>query len=126
MAVLLTVGAALVLVFVVISAYFCLTRRPGPPPPNSRRKNSNNNKPDQTHVPLHDASIDADVVAITDLSRGSKVVSSPSDLDLDDEDKEARVGLVSSLTASTSCGDEMHRNPDLIPIQARGNCKNII
>ena len=40
LAVLLTVGAALLLVFVVISAYFCLTRRAAPSPRNRKANGS--------------------------------------------------------------------------------------
>ena len=47
---LMTVGAALILVFIIISAYFCVRRSPS----SSRRKRANDNRISytETHIPL--------------------------------------------------------------------------
>lgn len=87
--VLMTVGAALILVFIIIIAYFCVRRSP----PNSRRKRANDNRISytETHIPLQKG--------IDDCIDGN------------------------NGTALTPMLSEHERNPDIIPINGRGEKK---
>ena len=90
LAVLMTVGAALILVFVLIAAYFCVRRGPGNHG-NSRRKPSDNRiSYTETHIPLQKGIDDC----IDDHNSGG--------------------------TALTPMLPDHERNPDIIPIARRG------
>ena len=91
LAVLMTVGAALILVFVLIAAYFCVRR--GPSNGGSRRKrgaNDNRISYTETHIPLQKGIDDC----IDDHNSGG--------------------------TALTPMLPDHERNPDIIPISRRG------
>ena len=90
LAVLMTVGAALILVFVLIAAYFCVRR--GPSNGGSRRKRANDNRISytETHIPLQKGIDDC----IDDHNSGG--------------------------TALTPMLPDHERNPDIIPISRRG------
>ena len=93
LAVLMTVGAALILVFVLIAAYFCVRR--GPSNGGSRRKrgaNDNRISYTETHIPLQKGIDDC----IDDHNSGG--------------------------TALTPMLPDHERNPDIIPISRRGTC----
>ena len=86
----MTVGAALILVFVLIAAYFCVRR--GPSNGGSRRKRANDNRISytETHIPLQKGIDDC----IDDHNSGG--------------------------TALTPMLPDHERNPDIIPISRRG------
>jgi len=92
---LLTVGAALLLVFVIISLYFCVARKPRGAPPSGGRR-SKPTTPRGTHVPLQ-TGVDDCVNGATDI--------------------EQRASLLDHLGG---VGDDGRGGPDLIPVRERG------
>ena len=108
LAVLIIVGAALVLVLLVMSAYLCFRRRPVRPKgaAGGRRRNVNGNGMSftgETHIPLQKGIDDCVVTGTTQLTGA---VSSPT-------------GINGATTLPPRQLVESS-NPDLIPVQARG------
>jgi len=98
---LLTVGAALLLVFVLISLYFCVARRPSPSVGGSAGGGGRRSKPTTprgTHVPLQ-SGVDDCVGGATDLTN------------------EQRATLLDHLGG---VGEDGRGGPDLIPVRDRG------
>ena len=100
LAVLMTVGAALILVFVLIAAYFCVRRGPsngGHGGRNGRKGgrpgNDNRISYTETHIPLQKG-IDDCIDCVDDHNSGG--------------------------TALTPMLPDHERNPDIIPISRRG------
>ncbi len=107
LAILMVVGAALVLVILIIGVYFCFRRRPRPPGGSkARRANSRlSNYTTDTHIPLQkgidDCALNGNgngVAETSALTASSSVVITP----------------MTTLSHSASGVS----NPDLIPVQA--------
>ena len=105
LAVLMTVGAALILVFVLIAAYFCVRRGPsngghgGRNGRKGRPGNDNRISYTETHIPLQKG-IDDCIDCVDDHNSGG--------------------------TALTPMLPDHERNPDIIPISRRGESIHVI
>ena len=104
LAALVTVAAALALVFLFVTSYFCVTRRSRKRSPNSGGGKVVVTRPrESSHMPLQNG--------VDDCVTTSLVTKTPQSDGCDDVTTSLMVGRVSK---------EDLNNPDLIPIQARG------